>query len=130
MQLRQVRDIRYQLLPGSKRRTTDIVIERNGHITVRPPLRMAPEQVDATVLSKRLWIYRNVAEWQDLNAAKITREWVNGESFLYLGSSYRLQLVREQDYEGHSEHGSHHDGGWNRLWKLLRGWICSYFRDA
>lgn len=97
MQLRQVRDIQYQLLPGSERRTTDIVIERNGRITVRPPLRMAPEQVDATVLSKRLWIYRNLAEWQDLNAARITREWVNGESFLYLGSSYRLQLVLQQD---------------------------------
>ena len=97
MQLRQVRDIQYQLLPGSDRRTTDIVIERNGRITVRPPLRMAPEQVDATVLSKRLWIYRNLAEWQDLNAARITREWVNGEAFLYLGSSYRLQLVRQQD---------------------------------
>jgi hypothetical protein len=35
MQLRQVRDIEYQLLPGSDRQTTDIVIERDGVITVR-----------------------------------------------------------------------------------------------
>ena len=27
---RRVRDIEYQLLPGSQRKTTDIVIERNG----------------------------------------------------------------------------------------------------
>jgi len=97
MQLRQVRDIKYQLLPGSDRQTTDIVIERNGLITVRPPLRMTPEQVDETVLSKRMWIYRNLAEWRDLNATRVTREWVNGESFLYLGSSYRLLLVQEQN---------------------------------
>lgn len=97
MQLRQVRDIEYQLLPGSQRRTTDIVIERNGAITVRPPMHMAPEQVDETVLSKRMWIYRNLAEWRDLNAARVTREWVSGESFLYLGSRYRLQLVGQQD---------------------------------
>lgn len=97
MQLRQVRDISYQLLPGSDRQTTDIVIERNGVITVRPPLRMTPEQVDETVSSKRMWIYRNLAEWRDLNATRVTREWVSGESFLYLGSSYRLQLVQEQD---------------------------------
>lgn len=97
MQLRRVRDIEYQLLPGSDRQTTDIVIERNGLITVRPPLRMTPSQVDETVLSKRMWIYRNLAEWRDLNAARVTREWVNGESFLYLGSSYRLSLVQEQD---------------------------------
>lgn len=97
MQVRQVRDIEYQLLPGTDRQTTDIVIERNGSITVRPPMRLTPEQVDETVLSKRMWIYRNLAEWRDLNATRVTREWVSGESFLYLGSSYRLQLVREQD---------------------------------
>lgn len=97
MQLRQVRDIEYQLLPGSERQTTDIVIERNGVITVRPPKRMTPEQVDATVLSKRMWIYRNLADWRDLNAAQVSREWVSGESFLYLGSSYRLELVQQQD---------------------------------
>ena len=97
MQRRQVRDIEYQLLPGSDRQTTDIVIERSGVITVRPPLRMTPEQVDDTVFSKRMWIYRNLAEWRDLNATRVVREWVNGESFLYLGSAYRLLLVAEQD---------------------------------
>jgi predicted metal-dependent hydrolase len=97
MQVRQVQDIQYQLLPGADRKTTDIVIERDGVIRVRPPLKMTPEQVDETVFSKRLWIYRNLAEWRDLNATRIVREWVNGEAFLYLGNSYRLSLVDEQD---------------------------------
>lgn len=96
MQRRQVRDIEYQLLPGSDRQTTDIVIERNGVITVRSPQRMTPDQVDETVFSKRMWIYRNLAEWRDLNATRVVREWVNGETFLYLGSGYRLQLVSGQ----------------------------------
>ncbi|MFM2346130.1 MAG: hypothetical protein RL654_883 [Pseudomonadota bacterium] len=97
MQVRRVQDIEYRLLPGTERRTTDIVIERDGLITVRAPQRMSPEQVDDTVFSRRMWIYRNLAEWQELNATRITREWVGGESFLYLGSSYRLQLVDEQE---------------------------------
>ena len=97
MQLRQVQDIEYQLLPGADRQTTDIVIERDGVVRVRPPVRMTPEQVDETVFSKRMWIYRNLAEWHDLNAARVVREWVSGESFLYLGSSYRLSLVGHQD---------------------------------
>lgn len=97
MQQRQVHDIAYRLLPGADRQTTDIVIERDGQISVRPPRRMTPEQVDQTVLAKRMWIYRNLADWRDLNATRVVREWVNGESFLYLGSSYRLQLVAEQD---------------------------------
>jgi hypothetical protein len=97
MQHRQVRDIEYELLPGSNRQTTDIVIERNGIITVRPPVRMTPEQVDKTVLNKRMWIYRNLAEWRDINATRVTREWVSGETFLYLGNGYRLELVTDQD---------------------------------
>jgi predicted metal-dependent hydrolase len=95
--VRKVKDIEYRLLPGTARQTTDIVIERNGCVTVRPPARMTPEQVDDTVLSRRLWIYRNLAEWRDLNSTRVVREWVNGECFLYLGSAYRLLLVAEQD---------------------------------
>ncbi|MBT9609537.1 MAG: M48 family metallopeptidase [Aquabacterium sp.] len=97
MQERQVKDIAYRLMPGTARKTTDIVIERDGVITVRPPLRLTPEQVDETVLRKRLWIYRNLAEWRDLNVTRVIREWVSGETFLYLGSRYRLQLVADQD---------------------------------
>ncbi len=97
MALRRIHDIQYELLPGSHRKTTDIVIERNGLVTVRPPLGMRPDEVDDTVFSKRMWIYRNLAEWRDLNATRVKREWVNGESFPYLGSYYRLQLVQQQE---------------------------------
>ena len=77
MNARRVRDIDYQLLPGADRKTTDIVIERSGIIAVRPPINYTPEQVDAVVESKRMWIYRNLAEWRDLNATTVVREWVN-----------------------------------------------------
>jgi hypothetical protein len=96
MNARRIRDIDYQLLPGSPRKTTDIVIERNGLVTVRPPADYTPDQVDAVVESKRMWIYRNLAEWKDLNASAVVREWVNGETFLYLGRTYRLSLVSGQ----------------------------------
>nr|MBI9047666.1 M48 family metallopeptidase [Anaerolineaceae bacterium] len=97
MKARRVRDIDYLLLPGTERKTTDIVIERNGVVTVHPPKNFKPEQVDAVVESKRMWIYKNLAEWRDLNTTAVVREWVNGESFLYLGRSYRLAMVSDQD---------------------------------
>jgi hypothetical protein len=99
MNARRIRDIEYHLLPGTRRKTTDIVIERNGIIAVRPPIHLSPDQVDAVVDSKRLWIYRNLAEWRDLNATAVVREWVNGETFLYLGRAYRLSLVETQSYD-------------------------------
>jgi predicted metal-dependent hydrolase len=94
---RRVKDIDYVLLPGTDRKTTDIVIERDGVVTVRPPKDFTPEKVDAVVESKRMWIYKNLAEWRDLTSTAVVREWVNGESFLYLGRSYRLSLVTDQD---------------------------------
>ena len=68
-------------------------------MAVRPPKGFTPEQVDAVVESKRMWIYRNLAEWRDLNATAVVREWVNGETFLYLGCAYRLALVANQDQD-------------------------------
>lgn len=97
MQARRVRDIEYQLLRSGERRTADIVIERNGLISVRVPEHLSEDQADAVVEQKRLWIYRSLAEWRDLNAARVVREWINGEGFLYLGSAYRLLLIQEQD---------------------------------
>ena len=38
-----------------------------------------------------------MAEWRDLNATRVLREYRNGEGFLYLGRSYRLLLVGEQE---------------------------------
>jgi len=94
---RRIRDIDYKLLPGSTRKTTDIVIERDGIVTVRPPIGHTPEQVDKVVDSKRAWIYRNLAEWRDLNSSALVRRWVNGETFLYLGRGYRLSLAAKQE---------------------------------
>ncbi len=99
MNSRQVLDIEYQLLPGTARKTTDIVIERNGAVIVHPSRNLSPDDADAVVHSKRHWIYRNLAEWRDLNATAVIREWVNGETFLYLGRSYRLSLVDSQDVD-------------------------------
>jgi predicted metal-dependent hydrolase len=106
MSPRKVRDIEYQLLPGTDRKTTDIVIERDGKVVVRPPEGYAPEQVDEVVESKRLWIYRNLAEWKDLNACAVVREWVSGETFLYLGREHRLSLVSGQDQALKLKNGS------------------------
>lgn len=97
MAVRSIKDIKYQLLRSGGRKTADIVIERDGQISVRVPEHLSEEQIDAVVERKRLWIYRNLAEWRDLNATRVVREWVNGEGFLYLGASHRLLLVQEQD---------------------------------
>lgn len=97
MPARRVGDIEYELVRSAQRKTLDVVIERDGQVSVHAPAHVSEQQADAVVARKRLWIYRTLAEWRDLNASRVTREWVNGEGFPYLGCSYRLLLVQDQD---------------------------------
>lgn len=89
-------DIRYEVI-RSRRATADIVIERDGRVLVRAPESIPDERIEDLVEAKRYWIYKNLAEWRDLNATRVQREYRNGEGFLYLGRSYRLLLVADQE---------------------------------
>jgi predicted metal-dependent hydrolase len=88
--------IAYEIV-RSRRATADIVIERDGRVLVRAPESIPDERIEDIVEAKRYWIYKNLAEWRDLNATRVLREYRNGEGFLYLGRSYRLLLVGDQE---------------------------------
>ena len=87
--------IEYSLI-RSRRKTADIVIERDGRVVVRAPETVPAEQIADIVDAKQFWIYRSLAEWRDLNATRVLREFRDGEGFLYLGRAYRLRLVSGQ----------------------------------
>ena len=93
---RTFKDIEYTLV-RSRRKTASIYIERNGKVSVLVPEKLTTRQIENLLEGKRRWIYKNLAEWKDLNARKVHRDYVNGEGFLYLGRSYRLKLVSELD---------------------------------
>jgi hypothetical protein len=90
------KDITYSLTT-SNRKTLSIYIERDGQVTILAPEELTGQQLEEVLEQKRGWIYKSLAEWEDLNATQIKREYVNGEGFLYLGRTYRLQIVEQQD---------------------------------
>lgn len=94
--MKTYKDIQYTL-HRSDRKTASIYIERDGKVSVLVPTTLDDSQIEELLESKRRWIYSGLAEWQDLNATRVQREFVSGEGFLYLGRSYRLQIVEEQD---------------------------------
>ncbi len=96
MSVTKKKDISYEVV-RSRRATADIVIERDGRVLVRAPQSIPDERIEDMVEAKRYWIYKNLAEWRDLNATRVLREYRNGEGFLYLGRSYRLLLVADQE---------------------------------
>ena len=82
-------------LVRSRRKTVAIVLERDGSLTVRAPLRMAETRIRTFVESHGDWIAKNQAK---LRAAPPLprKRYAEGEKFLYLGQSYPLTIVPRQ----------------------------------
>jgi len=96
MTVNMTQQLPYEIV-RSQRSTADIVIERDGRIIVRAPESVPDEEIAQIVSARSYWIYRSLAEWRDMNATRVLREYRNGEGFLYLGRSYRLSLVSDQE---------------------------------
>ena len=88
-----IADIEYRIKRSSRRKMLEIIVDRDGSVQVQAPLATTDDEIATLVQAKRIWVYKALAEWRDLNAAQTEREYVNGQSFLYLGSHYRLQIV-------------------------------------
>jgi len=93
---REINPFMYEVV-RSKRSTADIIIERDGSVVVRAPEWADDDLIESVVRSRQFWIFQSLAEWRDLNATRVLREYKNGEGFLYLGRAYRLLLVADQD---------------------------------
>ena len=90
-------EVEYSVRRSNRRRTADIVVERDGEVLVRLPKRFPDAFADKLISQKRYWVLKSLAEWRAMNSRRISREFRSGEGFLYLGSSYRLAIVSDQE---------------------------------
>jgi predicted metal-dependent hydrolase len=92
-----VDDLQLTVKRSAKRRTMQITVERTGALVVSAPPSVGVAQLCDFVREKRFWIYTKLAEKQRLQHQIGHKEFIGGEGFLYLGRSYRLKLVKQQD---------------------------------
>jgi predicted metal-dependent hydrolase len=85
-------NLQYQLI-RSDRHTIGITVERDRRVVVRAPVRAREETVSAVVETKRFWIWQKLRDPQKYLAAPQAKEFVAGETFLYLGQGFPLRLV-------------------------------------
>ena len=79
----------------SNRKTVSIFVERDGSVSAIVPETLTDDEIRNVIDSKSYLIHKNKAEWEQLNERHVLREYVSGQSFLYLGRNYRLKLVDE-----------------------------------
>ncbi len=76
-----------------KRKTIEIGVEPPDIITVVAPEGIDDETLLRYVRLKAKWIVQKLYEIREIQTRHIDREYVNGESFLYLGRNYTLYIV-------------------------------------
>lgn len=77
----------------SKRRTVALIVERDGSVTVRAPMKMSTMAIEDFVHKHAEWVKRKQAELQSA-VTEQPRRYQAGEQFLYLGRSHQLEIVR------------------------------------
>lgn len=92
----KIGDLDIEVKRSSRRKTLSIFVERDGSVTVLAPETISDARIEEAVLSKDYLLYKKLAKWKELNRGKVERSYVNGQSFLYLGRNYRLNIVDNQ----------------------------------
>lgn len=77
----------------SKRKTISIIVERDRSVIVRAPLDTSKEVIDREISKRKRLIQNKVNHNQKYPIDKQPKEFVSGESLLYLGKNYKLFVV-------------------------------------
>lgn len=80
----------------SRKKTMHIVIERDGTVSVQVPIDMEEERILAILKTKEYEIHKKLTYWRELNEQQIERRFISGQSFMYLGKNYNLQIIENQ----------------------------------
>jgi predicted metal-dependent hydrolase len=100
-----VDDLAFEVRRSERRKTVGITVDRDGQLVLHAPDACPRETLESFVRQKRFWIYRKLAEKEALQRPVPRKEYVSGEGFPYLGRSYRLLLVPEQEVPVKLEQG-------------------------
>ena len=91
-----------------KRKTMSIEVEPTGEVTVIAPAFTSIDKIMERVKSRARWIVSKQYESKFIDDTKINREAISGDSYMYLGRNYSLDIVLDEKSD-------------NILVKLFRG---------
>ena len=79
----------------SRRRTIALIVERDGSLTVRAPMRAPLAEIESFVHDNQEWIERT-SERMRLTPVVPEKQFMDGEKFHFLGREYELRIVDSQ----------------------------------
>ncbi|APG23915.1 M48 family metallopeptidase [Syntrophotalea acetylenica] len=90
----------YTIKRSPNRKKLTITVERDRSVVVHAPESTSEEKIQAIIESKRKWIYEKTKHAQKYALPHPPgKELVNGESALYLGRQYQIEVVQNNSEE-------------------------------
>lgn len=83
-------------LVRSRRRTLALIIEKDGSLLVRAPLRLSIKNIEETILAKADWIAQKQALAQQNPSQAREKQYRDGVEFPFLGQRYPLKIIEKQ----------------------------------
>lgn len=80
----------------SDRKTLSIIVERDRSVVVRAPLNTSKEIIDREINKRKFLLFQKINHAQKYETPKPRKEFVSGESLLYLGKLYKLEVVQDE----------------------------------
>lgn len=90
-------EIQIDRLIRSRRKTISLEVRPDGSLIVRAPMLTIPGQIEALVKRKQSWIREKRAFVYRRSLEIPAKDFSTGEEFLYLGNSYLLEIVPDQE---------------------------------
>ena len=85
--------IRYEVRFLASRRTLSIEVHPDSRVLVRAPVGCPEALIVERVQKRRRWISKQLAEFERYQPRTPARQFLNGESHLYLGRQFRLKVL-------------------------------------
>lgn len=85
--------ISYEICPAPARRTLGIEVHPDQRVLVKAPPGCSVEEIALRVRRRAAWISRQIADFERYRPRMPQRQYLSGETHLYLGRQYRLKLM-------------------------------------
>lgn len=86
--------IRYDIIYSSRKNAT-LAVYPLKEVEITVPASLEREHIQNLVRKKAKWVIKQIMWFDEITQIDSTKEYVNGETFLYLGRQYRLKIKKE-----------------------------------
>lgn len=80
----------------TERKTISIIVERDRSIVVRVPNGTTEEKVQQVIEKKKYLLFKKVNQPNKYQSPRPYKEFVSGESIMFLGKLYSLEVIKEE----------------------------------